>query len=156
MTQLTPRAWLPTILLISTSCLGAPATDGSRTRVTADGAGPGESFFQTPAINPTNDELRAPSGPQSKIPGFVVGQPAPAFRTLGEAARAGVNPMARGGARVTPVLWAGAPPPRNRAGMVVGALALLCLGGVGGALLLMSVSTRAGQRERLTPSTPKG
>jgi hypothetical protein len=155
MTRLTRRAWLPTILFIGTSCLGAPGTDWPRTRVIADSARPDESFFQTAAINPTDDELRAPSGPQSKIPGLVVGQPAPAFRTLGEAARAGVNPLAQGGARLAPLMEAGAPPPRGRAGMVVGALALLCLAGVGGVIVLRSASTRARQRERLTLPTPK-
>jgi hypothetical protein len=153
MTPTARRSWLATILWISTGCLGAPVADSPRAPASPNDARADASFFQTPAINPTDDELRTPSAPHSKIPGFNVGQPAPAYRTLSEAARAGVNPMSRETSPITQLTDTDSAPRRSMVGMAVGIFSLLCIG-VGGLIVLMRTHSRAGRSESVPETRP--
>lgn len=90
------------ILLVAIALVsGAPSfaqevvADTPAQAQTETGGPPDESFFNAPSLNDQIQGLRERAqAPTSAIPGMQVGDPAPTYRTLADAAAAGINPSA--------------------------------------------------------------
>lgn len=112
---------------------------------------PSDALFERPALNEQIDAMEAPVEqplePKSAVPGLVVGEPAPVFQTLKEAAEAGINPLEHSDepviGRDVKITSLGQPKPKSMVPAIIGGVSLLFCGAL---LLVLMVSSNRHSR----------